>query len=342
MRPLNLSPVRKTTVMKAAATAAGLVLLLSGCGQSNEADEAGESGALAVVTSTNVYGQIVEAVGGAEVQVTSLIETVSQDPHSYEATVRDKLAVSKADLVVENGGGYDTFLHRLVDDTGVDPAHVLSAVEVSGLMPEENEPEHGEHDEAEAEHEPEHGEDQNPAHEHGTFNEHVWYSLDAATSVAEAVAAKLGELDPAHADIFTANAQDFTAGVSELQGRLAELPEAPGGDGVAITEPVPLYLLQDAGLDNKTPSEFSQAVEAGNEVSPLVLQETRELLMGSQVRFLAYNEQTAGPQTIELRNVAEKSGVPVVNFTETLPPNTSYIGWMQSNIDNIERALTQQ
>ena len=34
---------------------------------------------------------------------------------------------------------------------------------------------------------------------------------------------------------------------------------------MAITEPVPLYLVQDAGLVNATPEEFSEAAEEGTD-----------------------------------------------------------------------------
>ena len=75
-----------------------------------------------MVASTSVYGDIVSTIGGDKVRVNSIITRTSQDPHSYEATTQDKLAVSKAELVVENGGGYDDFIHKLADDTGLDTA----------------------------------------------------------------------------------------------------------------------------------------------------------------------------------------------------------------------------
>jgi zinc/manganese transport system substrate-binding protein len=93
-----------------------------------------------VVASTNVYGDIAKVVGGDNVSVTAIINKTSQDPHSYEATAQDRLAVSKADLVVENGGGYDDFLHTLVEDSSIDAHNVLNAVELSGLAHPEDEP----------------------------------------------------------------------------------------------------------------------------------------------------------------------------------------------------------
>ena len=95
--------------------------------------------------------------------------------------------MSKAELLVENGGGYDDFIHKLADDTGLDHGSVLNAVELSGLAPEETR-RRPSADDADG-----HG------HEHAGFNEHVWYSLPAMARLADAVAAKLGELEPSSA-----------------------------------------------------------------------------------------------------------------------------------------------
>ena len=61
-----------------------------------------------------------EAVGGDLVDVTSIITSGSQDPHSYEPSARDQLSVSRADLVIENGGGYDAFVDALLESSGSD------------------------------------------------------------------------------------------------------------------------------------------------------------------------------------------------------------------------------
>ncbi len=323
------------------AAGAAVVLSLTGCG-SGAAEESDE-GAISVVTSTNVYGDIAETIGGDHVEVTSIIDSLSQDPHSYEATVRDKLEVSKADVVIENGGGYDAFLHRLVEDTAGDPRTVINAVELSGLQSGEGASagaDKGSHGAEESGHEHEEA-GAHAGHAHGDFNEHVWYSLSTVTAVAEETADRLAELDSANAAEYEENAAGFIASLKELQEQLEGIEDRHGGEGVAITEPVPLHLLNDAGLVNQTPPEFSQAVEEGNGVSPVVLQETLHLFAGDKVEFLAYNEQTEGSQTREVEAAAADSGVPIVNFTETLPEGAAYLPWMQESVDNIERALAQ-
>ncbi|MFE5835717.1 metal ABC transporter solute-binding protein, Zn/Mn family [Arthrobacter sp. NPDC056493] len=321
-------PSNARTVLTAAL--AGFGLLLTGCG-SPASESAGKAtdGRIAVVTSTNVYGDIVEVVGGDKVNVAAIISRPSQDPHSYEANAQDRLKVSKAKLVVENGGGYDDFIHTLADDSNVPHENIISAVEVSGLAPES------------AATASAHAQDGH-SHDHGDFNEHVWYSFDAMTHLADAVAARLGALDAASADQFKANAAGFKSGLAKLESKISAMKTSHGGAGVAVTEPVPLYLLEAAGLVNRTPAEYTAAVEEGADVPPAVLRAATSTAAAKDTRFLAYNEQTEGPQTQAVKNAASASGTPVVNFTETLPDGKTYLEWMADNVDNISNALKSQ
>lgn len=311
------------------AALAGVTLLLTACSSGGGAVPSATespSGAIDVVASTNVYGGIAGLIGGDKVSVVSIITKASQDPHSYEATAQDRLAVSKADVVIENGGGYDEFLHKMAGDSKIDQANILTAVEIAGLAPE---------DEHSAEPPKEAGQD----HQHSAFNEHAWYSLEAMTKLADSIAAKLGELEPGSAAQFTTNAATFKAGVAELNGKLAELKATAAGSPVAVTEPVPVYLLEAAGLDNRTPADYTAAIEEDSDVPPAVLKAATDLAGSSEIKFLAYNEQTEGPQTEALKKAAEKAGVPVIDFSETLPEGKTYLQWMTDNVDNISKVL---
>ncbi|WP_299166729.1 metal ABC transporter solute-binding protein, Zn/Mn family [uncultured Arthrobacter sp.] len=317
-------PARTTAVLTSLAL---LPLALAGCGQdAGGSGQAAESAALQVVTSTNVYGNIVESVGGDHVEVTAIVNSLSQDPHSYEATVQDKLAVSKADLLVENGGGYDPFLHTLADSVEMDHEYVLSAVDIAEVAPQGNA-----HAEAE-----DHSED---GHDHGSFNEHVWYKLDAMADLADAVGEKLAALDPGNADTYESNAASLADELADLQDQAEALAPDAAGKEVAATEPVPAYLLEAAGLEDATPADYTEAIEEGADVPVAALNEMQELVKSRSVAFLAYNEQTEGPQTQAVRGTAEAASVPVVNFTETLPERTDYLSWMATNVENIAEAL---
>jgi zinc/manganese transport system substrate-binding protein len=320
--------MRRPAARALVAAVAGLSVMLTACGPTAESTRASAGdGVIEVVASTSVYGDIVSAIGGDKVRVNSIIARTSQDPHSYEATTQDKLAVSKAQLLVENGGGYDDFISKLADDTGLDHAKVLSAVELSGLAPEE-EAGHTETSDASG-----------TAHSHEGFNEHVWYSLPAMSRLADAVAARLGELEPASAGTFTSNAASFKDSLAGLEAKLAATKAAAGHAAAAVTEPVPSYLLAAAGLEDETPAEYKAAIESGSDVPPAVMKAAIDLVRSGGIRLLAYNLQTEGPQTLALKEAAATAGVPVLDFSETLPEGKSYLQWMADNVDGIAKTL---
>jgi zinc/manganese transport system substrate-binding protein len=294
------------------------VLALSACGSSDgpsdsasdAASNTASDGRVVVVASTNVWGDVVKQVGGDAVEVTSIISDPDQDPHSYEANATTALAISKASLVIENGGGYDDFVDQLLS-AHESKAVVLNAVDISGKT----------------------------APAGGELNEHVWYDLPTVAKVADQIADQLGTADPADAATFTANAEAFKTKLDGLIADEAALKKTHAGDGIGITEPVPLYMTEAAGLANKTPGDFSEAIEEGDDVSAATLKETLDLYSEHQVDALVYNEQTSGTITEKVEKAAKDAGIAVVPVTETLPSGLDYVGWMQKNIDALAAAL---
>ena len=315
--------------------AAASAIALAGCASGQTDEGAAADGRLTVVASTDVYGDIAAQVGGDLVDVTSIVTNASQDPHSFEPSARDQLTVSKADLIVENGGGYDAFIDALIDSSGTE-APVVTAVEHSHDWPEndghEAETAEGADDAAADEHGHDH------AHVDG-FNEHVWYDPHTVAHVAAAIAEQLGDLSPDDAGTFTANAEAFGADVEELEASLEGIGAAHAGEQVFVTEPVPVYLVQAAGLENATPDAFSEAVEEGQDVAPATLLESLGLLRDGSVRVVITNTQTGGAETQEIVDQAEELGIPVIAFSETLPEGETYISWMQANTEALSTAL---
>jgi zinc/manganese transport system substrate-binding protein len=277
---------------------AAAALLLSGaCSTTDDAS----SGRLSVVASTNVWGNVAAQVAGDLVDVTSIITGTATDPHSYEASARVQLELSKADLVVVNGGGYDDFATTLLASLDTPPP-VINAVELSGKKP---------------------GPD---------LNEHVWYDLPTAATVAQAIARQLGRLDPAHAATYTANAATFTDGIDALVAQADELT-ALLGQPVAVTEPVPAYLLAAVGLVDATPRAFAAAVENEQDIPATAMSTMLDLVTNHDVVALVYNSQTVSAQTERVLAAARRADLPVIAVTELLPAGKNYLTWMRANLD---------
>jgi zinc/manganese transport system substrate-binding protein len=299
------------TSARRAVVGTGLVLALVACvGGCSSRSGSKHGSPVTVVAATNVWGDVVRVVGGNRVQVTSIITDPAADPHTYEANARTELAVSRAQVVIENGGGYDDFMQRMLAAAGGHRT-VVNVVSLSGKT----------------------------APPGGDLNEHVWYDFPTVEKFATALAADLTKADPDGKSEFLANAAHFDSQLHTLEADEAQIKSAHAGNGVAITEPVPLYMLQACGLVNQTPPQFSRAIEDGTGVPAAVLAQTLALFSAHRVKLLAYNEQTSGPETARVLAAAKAHGIPVVPVTETLPPGKAYLSWMTDNLTAIKQAL---
>lgn len=285
-------------------------LVLTGC--SSAADPSGSNGGkLSVVASTSVYGDIAQVIGGDAVTVTSIMNNPAQDPHSFEASAQNELSISKAAIVIENGGGYDDFMGTMLASVGNSKTTVLNVVDISGKK----------------------------ATSGDELNEHVWYDFPTMQKLTTTLVVALSKADASQAATFAKNSAAFAAQLTMLENQAAALKQKYDGEGASITEPVPLYLLDAIGLRNKTPRAFSEAIEEGTDVSPAVLQQTLDLYRTNAVKLLAYNEQTSGPETEKVIAAAKSAGIAVVPVTETLPSGKSYISWMTANVNAVAKAL---
>ncbi len=295
-------------------------LILAGCSgpaapaaSSASATTSAASAPIAVVASTNVWGDLAAKVGGDRVSVTSIIDDPGKDPHEYEASAQNQLALSKAQVVIENGGGYDDFVDTMLASANNSSATVLNAVTISGKT----------------------------AAGGAELNEHVWYDFPTVTKVIDQIQSTYSSLDASGADTYAANATRLKTSIDALVQKESELKSSYAGQPVAITEPVPLYLLDAIGLENRTPEEFSEAIEEDSDVAPAVLRETLKLYTDHAVKLLAYNEQTTGAETEAVLKAAQDNGIAVVPVTETLPQGEDYVSWMTENLDAVGAALAK-
>lgn len=298
-----------------------VVLLLAGCRSSgghqgngstsgsNSGTTAAASKVVSVVAGENFWANIVSQIGGSHVEVTSIISDPNTDPHEYESDTKDAAAISKANLVLENGIGYDDFLHNLLSASPNSKRDVLSVQKILNITGSNADP-------------------------------HVWYDAAQVPTVAAAIAAELGRLDPADAATFTANAKAFDSSLQPILDVISKIKSKYGGAKIAYTERVPGYLVQAAGLQLGIPASFPQAVEDGTDPSPADTAAFDNAITAKTVKVLLYNGQVTNPQTARLKQLAGVSGVPVVAVTETLPStDKDFQAWQLRQAREILTAL---
>ncbi len=288
----------------------------------------GQTGAIQVATSTNVWASVVEILGGEWVEVTAIISDPMQDPHSYEASARDQLTLSEAELVIANGGGYDEFVGQLV-----------SALDGERIFLELVEGEHSHLGEEDSHDEEEHSQDEE-SHNHDHGNEHIWYDIHAVEEASEMIVEAITELRPESFDQVNQNFDFFMAELENLEIRLEALREKALGLGFIATEGVGNLLLEEAGFVNQTPDALADAIEEEREVPAAALKQAQDLIAGKVVSLVVVNEQQLDQVSELLVESANASGVPVVQLSELISePEMDYLDWMASILDHLQEAI---
>jgi zinc/manganese transport system substrate-binding protein len=312
----------------AVAALAGAGLLAAGC-SSPPGALASAGGGIVAVGAENEYANVISQIGGKYVHVTAILDNPNTDPHTFESSPSVSQAVSAAQLVVQNGVGYDTFMNK-IEAAAPNPKRKVIDVQTLRHLPDSTpNPKRKVIDVQTLRHLPD-----------STPNPHLWYAPATMPAVAKAIAAGLAALQPAHAAVFRANLARFEASLRPWYQALAQFKAAYPGTPVATTEPVGDYMLQAAGTRNLTPFGFQRDIMNGVDPSPQDVSLETSLFSGHKVRVFLYNQQVTDTLTQSFLGLARKYGIPVVGLYETMPaPGYDYQTWMLAEVRALQRAV---
>ena len=277
-----------------------------------EAQPAGAStsGVINAIGTENEYANVLSQIGGPYVHVSSILDNPNTDPHTFEASPSVASEVSTAELIVQNGVGYDPWMNHIEAASPNSHRKVIVAQHVLGLPTD-------------------------------TPNPHLWYSPRTMPLVAKAMASDLEQLAPAHKAYFAQSLKTFDNSLQPWFAAIAAFKAKYRGTAVATTEPVADYLLTAMGLKNLTPFSFQADIMNGVDPAPQNVSLEDGFFTKHQVKVFCYNQQVVDALTTTIRQTAEGAGVPVVGVYETMPtPGYDYQTWMLAEVNAIKHALT--
>src|SRR5215469_5877239 len=284
--------------------------LVTACSSATASGNTGGTANIKAIGAENEYANVIQQVGGKYVQVTAIMSNPNTDPHTFEASPQVAREISNADLIVQNGIGYDTWATDINNAVPSDGRRVINVQQLLGLPD-------------------------------STPNPHLWYNPTTMPKVATAIAADLAAIQPAHATYFKANAAKFTQGLTTWTQAIAKFKAAHPNTPVATTEPVADYMLQAAGADNMTPWAFQADIMNGTDPSPQNVAAEKALFTQHKVKVFLYNQQVTDTLTNSFINLAHANGVPVVGVYETMPtPGYDYQSWMTAEVNALDKAVT--
>ena len=289
----------------------GVGLLLTGCGGSAGSSSASSAGKLRVVAAENFWGSIAAQLGGSKVAVGSVIVNPNTDPHSYEPTASDGVAMARSQMAIVNGIGYDAWATKLLDANPSSARVVLDVGGALGLKVGDN--------------------------------PHQWYSPSSVQSVIGRIVGDYKRLDPADAAYFDRRRATFqTRDLAEYDRLRSEIRTRYGGVPVGYSESIFQPLGRDLGLRLLTPYSFAKAIAEGTDVSAADKQTVDRQAETRAIKVWVYNSQNATPDVQRVNQLARAAHVPVTTITETLSPaSATFEQWQDAEMSSLLEALHQ-
>ena len=266
-------------------------------------------GVIAAVGAENQYADVLAQIGGKYVQVSSVLNNPSTDPHTFESSPSVAEEVSSAQMIVQNGVGYDSFMNKVESASPNSARKVIVVQQLLGLPD-------------------------------STANPHLWYDPKTMLVVATAMANALAALQPTHSAYFRANLRRFDSSLTPWLDAIAAFKAQYAGVAAATTEPVADYLLQAMGIDVLTAWRLQADIMNGVDPAPQDIALEQGLLDDHKVKVFLYNEQVGDALTNSFRGEAHRDGIPVVGVYETMPtPGYDYQSWMVAEVRSILQAV---
>lgn len=249
--------ITRLTRLAAAGLSAVLLFATTACAATSPAETEPDNktsvpaptGPINVVVSLNQWGSLAAELGGDDVEVTSIVNSTNVDAHDFEPKTSDVAKLSKAQIIVANGAGYDSWATKSMTKT----TNIVSAASVMGAV-----------------------EGDNP---------HLWFSKDARSSMATAITDAYIKALPSKKKAFQKRLKAWQADEKSLETWASEFTKSHSNLTYAATEPVVYYLMADLGFKDQTPKGYTQSTASGGEPAPADLQSFQKLIEDKGVDF---------------------------------------------------------
>jgi manganese/iron transport system substrate-binding protein len=289
-----------------------LGLLLVGCAANRDNVEGDKP---QVVSTSTIIADLTEKVGGDEIEHQGILEP-GADPHVYEPTPQDSVALEKADLILYNGFNLEPGIIKMINSTGI-KANKYAVGEVVKPL----------NFEYKGQQEP---------------DPHIWGDAQNAIAMTKAIRDRLIELSPEDAAEFKANAEEL---ITELQQvdrwiskQIATIP--PAKRKLVTTHDAFQYFTRAYGLDMAgTLIGISTEEQPSAQTVKNLANEIRKMQIPA-----IFAETTINPQLIE--TVAEEAGVrlaPQELYSDSIgakgSEGDSYVNMLVANTKSIVESL---
>ena len=290
-----------------------------------------DSSKISVVTTIFPYYDFTRSIAGDKADIRLLLSPGSE-PHSYEPSPSDIVAIENCDIFIYNGGESDEWVESVLESIDNKNMKVMRMMDYVDLLYEQS----VDHDEHNHEHE-EHTE-----HEHGKeYDEHIWTSIRNAEKLTDAICDKLSACDFANKEIYAKNTDIYMSKLQTLDSEISEIVSNAKRKTVVFGDRFPfLYFVTDYSLEYECafPGCSSETEPSISTVTHMI-----DFTRNNQVPVVFYLEFSNGNVA---KLISEDSGAKTMRFSschnvtkEEFADGSSYISLMEQNANALKEAL---
>ncbi len=270
-----------------------------------------------------------------EWNVTILLDS-GTDLHNFQPNAEDIITINSSELFIYVGGDSDGWVEDVFKTNTADTELInLMQTLDDGLL--------------ETGHSHTHGEEHDEDHEHNEFcdhehDEHIWLSLENAEELCEAIAYRLGIIDPDNASVYERNCEAYTEKLEALEEKYENAVETAKHGTLVFADRYPFaYLCEDLGItayaafsgcSAETEASFERIVELAAEIDGAGL--SAVLVIDSSDHKLAEtvisNTKTKDQIIVELDSMQSVT-------KSDIDAGESYISIMEKNLEALKTAL---
>nr|WP_302119616.1 metal ABC transporter substrate-binding protein [uncultured Ruminococcus sp.] len=308
---------------------------ISGCGKTEKVQNS--DGKISIVTTIFPYYDFVRQLAGDKADVRLLLSPGS-DPHSYEPTPSDIVAIENCDLFIYNGGESDEWVDGVLSSIENKNVKVMKMMEYVTLRHEQSMDHNHEH----AEHEDMDDNDEGHDHEEGEeYDEHIWTSIRNAERMSASIADVLISVDSKNSDYYNEKKADYISSLDSLDKKFTEVANNKKRDTLVFGDRFPfLYFVSDydLGYECAFPG-CSHETEPSTAVVSHLIDFTRE----NNIPVVFYLELSSGKIA---QIISEDSSAKTMQFSschnvtkEDFENGATYISVMEQNLEALKEAL---
>lgn len=274
---------------------------LTGCQPTSTAKQSRQ---INVVATLGFYGEAARAILGHSGHVTTVINSPSIDAESYEPDIKTAKQVAHADVVVENGLGYDSWMDRVVAANQDAGTKTLTIGKLMGKKTGDN--------------------------------PHLWSDPTVMMTVTQRLVTQFSRLNPSQAATYRRRGAAYERQLAVLPKLARQIKRQAKGQQVAVSEPVFDLALTAMGY-RVSDGHFAQAIEEDSDPTPADITHLQAQIKHHRIAFFVENTQNSSKNVTAMVQLARRYHVPVVKVTETMPAHQSYRTWMLSQYQQVKR-----